>query len=565
MSKFVNRHSSIVILSGLLLATLATYQPAWHGGALWDDDAHITSSDLQSMHGLQRIWLEPGASQQYYPATHTAFWIQHKFWGDDTLGYHLVSIGLHALSAFLAALILRRLAVPGAVTAAFIFALHPVHVESVAWISELKNTLSCAFYLSALLAYVQFDESRKIRIYVLALALFIMALLSKTVTATLPAALLVICWWQRGRIGLRRDVGPLIPFFVVAVSAGLFTAWVERSIIGAQGIGFQFTIIERILIAGRALWFYLGKLFWPANLTFNYPRWQISAFTWWQYLYPAGAAVMIAGCWLLRKRSRAPLAALLFFAASLFPALGFFNVFPFRYSFVADHFQYIASFGIIALFSAGLATFLQRWNVSKKAGALVTLTMAGILAFSSWSYSHQYVDASTLYRATIARNPSSWLAHLNLGKLELHNYAIHQAIIQLNDALRLKPDLAEAHYDMGLAFYRLNRFDESIAEYQQALRFKPNYPEAYNNIGNALQEMGRLDDAISQYQMALRLSPGFAYALNNLAYARQKQGRMEEAIALFREAVRLKPDYTEARNNLGRALLLTRIHKRAHD
>ncbi len=549
------------MLPALMLAAFLVYQPAWKGGLLWDDDGHITAPELQSAHGLWRIWSEPGASQQYYPVTHTAFWIQHRLWGDSTQGYHLVSIALHALAAFLAFLILRQLAVPGAILAAVIFALHPVQVESVAWISELKNTLSCVSYLGALFAYLRFDQDRKSRVYVPALALFILALLSKTVTATLPAALLIIFWWQRGRLKWRYDVRPLIPFFAFGAAAGLFTVWMERGVIGARGAEFQFSVIERLLIAGRAFWFYLGKLFWPAHLTFIYPRWQIDHSAWWQYLFPAGAAVLIAGLWLLRKHSRAPLAALLFFGAALFPALGFLNVFSFRFSFVADHFQYIASLGIIALFSAGLAILSQRVKIAGRAAALAVLIIAAILGFSSWKYSHQYVDAPTLYRATIERNPSCWLAYLNLGKLELHNFAIREAMVDLTQALRIKPDLAEAHYDMGLAMQRLDRIDEAAAEYRQALKSKPDFPEAYNNLGIALQEMGRTGEAIPQYEMALRLNPGFAYAHNNLALALQRQGRVEEAIAHYQEALRLKPDYTEARRNLSRALLFLKLRK----
>ena len=239
---------------------------------LWDDNAHITRGDLRSAAGLWRIWFDLGATQQYYPLIHSAFWLQHKIWGDDTRGYHLVNIVLHALSSFLLALILRRLAVPGACLAAVIFAMHPVHVESVAWITEMKNTLSGVLYLSSALAYLRFDERRQKRMYATAMALFVPALLSKTVAATLPAALLVVFWWRRGRLHWRRDVLPLAPWFALSAAAGLLTAWVERTLIGAEGAAFQFTLIERVLIAGRAVWFYLGKLLWPANLIFIYPR-----------------------------------------------------------------------------------------------------------------------------------------------------------------------------------------------------------------------------------------------------------------------------------------------------
>ena len=374
------RREMWLLLPVLLLAVMAAYYPAWHGGMLWDDDGHITRSDLRSAAGLGRIWFDLKATQQYYPVVHSVFWLQHRLWGDDMLGYHLVNIILHGLSAFLIAVILQRLSVPGAWLAAVIFALHPVHVESVAWVTELKNTLSGVLYLSAMLVYLRFDQARKRHLYAGALALFVLALLSKTVTATLPAALLVIFWWRRGRLEWRRDVRPLVPFFVIGAAGGLLTAYVERTLIGAQGAEFQFTIVERCLIAGRAIWFYLGKLFLPINLMFIYPRWQVSQAVWWQYLYPAGVLVLLAALWRMRKRSRAPLAAMLLFCGTLFPVLGFFNVFPFRFSFVADHFQYLASMAVIALFSAIVAGLAERLACSIQARDCTAVGVDGRVA-----------------------------------------------------------------------------------------------------------------------------------------------------------------------------------------
>ena len=293
---------------------------------------------------------------------HSVFWVEHKLWGDATLGYHLVNILLHAFSALLLLKILRQLEISGAWLAAAIFALHPVQVESVAWISELKNTLSGVFYLGSALIYLNFDQTRRLKFYVAALVLFGLGLLSKTVIATLPAALLVVFWWQRGKLSWKQDVRPLLPFFLAGVVMGLFTAWVERKFIGAEGKVFDLTLLERMLIAGRVVWFYLGKLFWPAGLVFIYPRWEVSGTVWWQYLFPAATLLLLAGLWAWRRRNRGPLAALLFFVGTLFPALGFLNVYPFRYSFVADHYQYLAGLGVITVVSAGAAQLLGRWR-----------------------------------------------------------------------------------------------------------------------------------------------------------------------------------------------------------
>jgi len=549
---FGTRGKSFLLL-GLLLATLSAYYPAWHGGILWDDDSHITRNELRSAEGLQRIWFDLGATQQYYPVVHSVFWFLHKLWGDDTLGYHLANVILHAMSAFLVAVILRRLAVPGAGLSAVIFALHPIQVESVAWISELKNTLSGALCLGAALAYLHFDKDRRKRHYALALTFFVLALLSKSVTATLPAALLVVFWWQRGRLNWRRHVLPLMPFFVLGAAAGWLTTWVERTLIGAQGAEFHFTLIERFLIAGRVIWFYLSKLLWPANLIFVYPRWQVNQSTWWQYLYPLGVAALLVGLWLWRKRSRAPLAAALIFWGTLFPVLGFFNVFPFRFSFVADHFQYLAGIAIIALFSAGLASVAKHWNFHPRQGAAVTLLLGGTLAFLAWGQSRQYANAETLYRTTISRNPSCWMAHVNLGKLELDS-AIEEAVAHFTEALRLKPDLTEARHNLGNAVQRLGRLEEAVSHYEEVLRLKPDFAEAHNNLGNALQKLGRPEEALRECHEALRINPDYPEPHYNLGVTLQAMGRLDEAVTHFKEALRLRPDNAEAHNDIGNVL-----------
>lgn len=552
------RWSVWLLLPALLLVTLAAYHPAWHGGMLWDDDAHITRSDLRSTEGLWRIWFDLGATQQYYPVVHSAFWLQHRLWGDDTLGYHLVNIVLHALSAFLLAVILRRLAVPGAFLAAFLFALHPVHVESVAWITELKNTLSGAFYLGAALAYLHFDRSRRKPVYALALGLFVLGLLSKTVTATLPAALLVVFWWQRGQLTWRRDVIPLLPFFVAGAAGGLLTAWIERTLVGAQGVEFQFTLVERCLIAGRVIWFYLGKLLWPVDLLFIYPRWQVNQAVGWQYLYPLGVVVLLAGLWLLRKRTRAPLAAMLLFVGTLFPVLGFFNVYPFRFSLVADHFQYLPSLSIIALFSAGVAGAARPWRIRIRPAlaAAGMLVLVGPLTCLTWSQSRQYVNAEMLYRTTLDHNPTCWLAYNNLGALKLQGGIsdVPEAMLQIKQALKINPNSAEALNNLGYALQRLDRLEEAMTYHQEALRRFPDYAEARNNLGVDLQRLGRFEEAEAQYREVLKINPYLAEAHRNIGVVLQRKGKTEEALVHVHAALSINPDDAAARDNLGSVL-----------
>ena len=289
---------------------------------LWDDDAHLTKPELQSLSGLGRIWTDPGATQQYYPLLHSAFWIEHTLFGDAMLGYHVTNVLLHATAAILAVAVLMRLGLPGASLAGILFTVHPVCVESVAWVSEQKNTLSLVFYLLAGLAYLRFDRGRgqsgSARRYATASILFVAALLSKTVTATLPAALLVIAWWRRGRIEWKRDIVPVLPWFVLSLVSGTVTAVVERTLIGAEGSQFSLSLAARLFMAGRVIWFYLGKLVWPFDLVFVYPRWDLATGAWIGALGVVAALGATAALWSLRRRWRGPLAAWLFFVGSLF-------------------------------------------------------------------------------------------------------------------------------------------------------------------------------------------------------------------------------------------------------
>ncbi|MHC4983571.1 MAG: tetratricopeptide repeat protein, partial [Planctomycetota bacterium] len=504
----------------LLAATMLIYRPAWRGEQVWDDDAHITKLQLRSAEGLRRIWFDLGATQQYYPLVHSAFWAQHKLWGDSTLGYHLVNIALHGLAAVLVALILRRLGAPGALLAAAIFALHPVHAESVAWISELKNTLSAVFYLGAALSYLRFDQSRSKAAYAAAAALFVMALLSKTVTATLPAALLLIFWWKRGRISWKRDVLPLVPLFVLGIAAGLLTSWVERKFIGAEGAAFDFTLIERFFIAGRAVCFYLGKLFWPANLTFTYPRWRVSETVWWQYLFPLAVAGLFFALWRLRGRTRGPLAAMLFFVGTLLPVLGFFNVFPFRFSFVADHFQYLASLGVIALSASGLIWLVKRFG--RHGRALAWVAAAAILTASgslTWQQSRLYKDAKTLYQATLELNPESWMAHNNLGGVLMRQNEPAQATYHFRQAVRLMPKLSGPRYNLGCALLERRLYKEAAESLRKAVTIDPKYLAAWYNLGRAYAGQKDFKAAIAAYHKALSLHPKHINARYNLALA----------------------------------------------
>ncbi len=528
----------------IALLTALAYMPAWHGAPVWDDDAHLTAAALRSADGLTRIWTELGATQQYYPLTHSLFWLQDQWWGQDTTGYHLVNILLHILSAGLVGLILTRLKAPAPWAVAAVFALHPLQVETVAWISELKNTLSGTFALAACLVYLRFDERPAPRLYVAASALFVCALLSKTVTAMVPVGLLAVLWWQHGRLDFRRHVVPLAPWLAAGAAAGLFTAWVERTVIGAAGNAFDYTFIERGLIAGRALVFYATALLWPTGLSFNYPRWTISSGTWWQFAFPLAVLILAVLAWRWRTRSRAPLAGLWWFAALLFPALGFFNVYPFRYSFVADHFQYLAGLGGITLVVGALATRLPRPISSQP---VLTAALALPLALLTWQQSHHYADATTLYTATLEANPRSSLALTNLAVPKLHGTAadLDEAVALLTRAVDADPANAEAQSNLGFALTRLGRLDDARPHLDAALMANPSLAGAHNNLGALLQRQGHTDQALRHYMEAVRLDPVDVDARINLGTLLRTRGDLSAALPHLQAAERLDPTRPE--------------------
>ena len=553
-----------VVALVLGVITFIAYESVLRDGFIWDDNSYVTQNHaLRSLDGLRRIWSEPRSSPQYYPLVFSSFWVEYHLWGGQPLGYHVVNILLHSLNAFLLWRVLLRLNVPGAVLAALIFALHPVQVESVAWITERKNLLSTAFYLLAMLAYFRFRPltedaaigSRDWRFYLLAIALFLGALLSKTVACSLPAVILLLTWWKKGRIE-KPDVVALSPMFAIGAVLGMVTVWLETKHVGASGAEWSLSFVQRCLLSGRALWFYAGKLFWPHEFTFIYARWEIDPRSWWQYLYPLAALAVLTSLWVFRRRiGRGPLVAACAFAITLFPALGFFDIYPFRYSFVADHFQYLASAGLIALVVSGVTTNYERIEQpSRQVGAVVIAVALVILGTTTWRQGRIYLGVETLWRDTLAKNPDCWMAWNNLGSVLFGEGKSGEAIAHYEQALRVNPNVAEAHYNLGTALFQMGRVKDAIGHYEQAIRLKANFAEAHSSLGIALVSQGKSGQAITHYEQALTINPDYAEAHNNLGLALGRLGKSSEAITHYEQALRINPDYAEAHNNLAIAL-----------
>jgi tetratricopeptide (TPR) repeat protein len=544
----------------LVAAAVFAYQPVWHAGYIWDDDIYVTNNRLLTApDGLKRIWFSQDSPSQYFPLTYTTFRIERMFWGLNPAGYHWDNLLLHAANALLVWRLLKRLSVPGAWLAAAIFALHPVQVESVAWITERKNVLSLSFFILALLAWIEFIEDRPKRLwrlYFLSLVSYALALFSKTTTCTLPAALLLILWLKEKRIN-RVRLAQVVPFLVMGVGMGLLTVWWERYHQGTRGPLFSFGLLERILIASHAIWFYAGKLVWPVNLNFSYPHWTINpadplAYGWLAAGVGLGAAIYFAR----RFAGRGVEVTVLFYVATLSPVLGFIMLYTFYFSFVADHYQYVASIGPIALAAAGISNglgrFKQRSRSLKPVCCGVLLLTLGVL---TWRQCGMYADLETLWRITIARNPNSFLAHNNLGSVYFRNGRINEAIEQYQKALEIYPRYVMALNNLGNALFRAERMDEAIEQYQKALAIQPDDADAHDDLGNFLLEKGQVDEAIDQYQKALAIRPDDADAHDGLGNALLEKGQVDEAIIHFQKALAIQPDSAEYHNNFGNALL----------
>jgi tetratricopeptide (TPR) repeat protein len=519
----------------ILLLTVLAYIPAMGGGFIWDDDFHITENKaLRDADGLRRIWTDTRTTPQYYPLTHTSFWLQYRLWSDDPLPYHVANVLLHVATALLLWRVLELLRIPGAWLAAALFALHPVHVESVAWITERKNVLSGLFYMAAALVYLHYrldGGGGKWTRPLLALLLFLCALLSKTITASLPIVLLMVLVWKGVKIKIRDGLF-LGTMLACGAVMGRLTSFLEKYQVGAIGEEWDFGFIERCLIAGRAWLFYLGKLLWPAKLSFVYPRWNIDAGTAWQYIFPAAAVALLAALFMLRERiGRGPLLALLCYTVTISPALGFFNVFPMRYSFVADHFQYLATVGPLALLCALLCKRMPR-----RAGRVAGAALLAACALLTFRQGFAYEDLESLWRHSVRQYDRAFMAHFNLAKILEERGEQEEAKRHYMAAIAAKPDHHEALMDLGNIQADEGDIAAAVDSYRRSLQIEPEHALTHYNLALLLEEIGRPDEAARHYLEAIRLRPGLAAAHNNLAIILFNRGDYSGAMRELRLA-----------------------------
>jgi tetratricopeptide (TPR) repeat protein len=578
----------IRVLGGATLIAIvvfSAYLPAINSGFIMDDDLLLTENPLiKASVGLQQFWCST-ESQEFYPVTYNTFWIEWRLWEMNPAGYHVTNLILHIVESLLIWIILRKLYIPGAFLAAMLFAVHPVNVESVAWIAQRRNMMAMLFFLLAILWYIKanmhtarvgmaparsrgepWERDKTFSSFILhpssfhfwywlSLAAFSLAMLGKGSAAVLPVLLLGIVWWIRP---LKKwDLTRTAPFFLIAALLTAANMWFQTH--GSEVVIRTADFTDRILGAGAVIWFYLYKAILPINLAFVYPQWDIHAANplWWLPL--AAALTVTAALWLyVKKWSRPVLFCWGFFCVALVPVMGFTDVGFMRFSLVADHYQHIAIIGLIAL----AASFWSLWHRRTRKAArwpatAVAITAAGTLAFLTWRQSELYIDSIDLYRTTLQINPQCWLAENNLGTILFQKGRRQEAIECYHQAIRLNPGYADAHKNLGTALVKTGHFQEAIEPCEQALRLEPSDPDAHNNLGNALLHLGRLQEAIDHYQLAIKFKPDYTEAYFNMGDALKEAGQYQQAIEFYKKAIQIKPGFPEAWNNLGAALLQT--------
>ena len=543
--RFSNRDSQW--LGAIALLAVVSYFPALQGGFVWDDVIFSEEPVIHSFGGLGSIWLSPADIKNeghYWPLVYTSFWLEHKLWGLNPVGYHAVNILLHLLNCLLLWRLMERLSVPGALLITAVFALHPLHVESVAWIIERKDVLSALFYLASVLTWVRFSASPGPGRYVLALVLFTAGLLAKSVVVTLPVALLIWHWWQRGRV-TPVDLLRVAPFAAVGVAITLADLAFYSS---REPLELGYSLAERMLIAAHALWFYAGKLVWPANLAVIYPLWKIDAGSPAAWSYVVAAAGLAAILWLGRRRiGRAPLAGALFFAVTLAPVLGFIDFGYMQFSFVADRFQYLAGIGVLAVLVGGAAHRVggmpEPYRVA--AGALAVIAVLG-LALLTWRQAGVYRDEIALFSHVTAHNPEARDAHLNLSSALFEADRFAEGLAASRIAVEQRPDSAGALANLGRALVGLQQLEEAERYLRRAVQGDPRSTTAHQNLAEALRKQGRYAEAVESYRAVLAIDDRFALAYAGMGTALYDEQRYAEALSTMLHALALEPGLSSA-------------------
>lgn len=533
-------------IPGLLLfvAVVIAYLPIWRAGFIWDDDLYVLGNPVVvGPLGFKEIWTTQAAD--ICPLTITTFWAEYKLWGLSPLGFHLVNVFLHAGSGVVLWRVLLSLRVPGAILGAALWALHPVLVESVAWIAELKNTQATFFYLLSILFFTRWigkgSAATSNRDYILTLVFAVMAIASKSSTVILPLVLALCAWWMERRWN-PRTLLRIAPILVISGAATLLSMWTQ----GAHDPQWIRPFPDRFAAAGDAVWFYLGKLIWPWPLVTVYTKWHIDAGQLASFLPLLGVILLLALLWWKRDAwGRHWFFAFAYFLVALLPVLGLVEHYFLRFSFVADHFQNLACMGPLAL----LGALLARWQISIGAGIVL------ILAVLTCLQTRYYETEEKIWIHTLAYNPECAVGYGNLGSIQLDRGELDPAGENLRKALAIMPGMVVINFNMGRLLLRQGQVEDAITHFKKAIDVHPLFAEGHYLLGIALDEKGDAQGAFDQFKRTLELKPGYIPAQNNLAFQFAKHGQLDEATAIFTDVVRQTPNDASAHNNLGAALL----------
>ena len=537
------------VVLGLLVVVSHLPAMLW-GGFVWDDHLCIKVDPVRDVSGLWQIRFSPSAiegEKHYWPLVYTTFWLEHKLWGFAPAGYHIVNVLLHLANTLLLWHLVRRLSVPGAWVVAAVFAVHPLHVESVAWVIERKDVLSGLFYLSAMLAWLRFVEQLRPRWYAWSLVLYAAGLLSKSIVVTLPVALLIWHWWKQGRV-TSTDLLRLVPFFVVGLVVTVGDLSFYRS---ETTTSFDYSLAERTLIAARALWFYVGKLLWPSELAVIYPRWDIRVADPLAWGYLVAAVALAVALWHFRQQlGRGPLAGALFFSITLSPVLGFVDYGYMQYAFVADRFQYLAGIGIMAVVIGSVAYGVRRlsglWQKGVRVVAALVIVVLGLL---TWRQASIWRDDETLNRHIIALNPQARSAHLNLGEALYKQGRYEEALDATRVAVEQRPDHINTYANLGVVLNELGRFEEAEPHLRRAIALNPNHTGALYSMATVRFKQQLYDKMLELLQRLIDVDPSHAKAHVSMGVALFYLGRSDEALQSFDQALSLDPTLESARAN----------------
>jgi Flp pilus assembly protein TadD len=537
----------------IVAAGLFIYWPSLDGGWLSDDYLLVANnSDLLSLHGLGRLWFA-APTTDYWPLTWTLLWIEWQLWGAEPLGYHLCSFALHIADGFLIWHLFNRPGLRWGWLGGLLFVIHPLSVESVAWISEIKNTLSLLFFLLSIHAWLD-GEEKKSWGYPLSIFYYLAAMLAKTSTVILPLTLLLYCWWKRGRI-TRREILRTTPYIAIALVLGIVTIYFQNH--GPNSTPVELGgVVTRSIGAGTALFFYLGKFFLPVDLLPIYPRWPLDPPSLLHLLtIPALAGVLVV-LWMQRKSwGRHALFGFGFFLLNLLPVLGFVKMKYMTFSWVADHLTYIPIIGLIGLVVAGLeSSYARMHSPARPIGAGILAGLVALLAWESHQYARLYINEETLWTYSLQHNPDDWITHNNLGFAYYQDGRMAEALQQYAQSLAIKPDFADAHNNLGIALMQTGSFSKAIEQFKLAVKIEPTFDTARCNLGFALSETGHTAEAMAQYAEVLKSNPDNAKAHFSLGSSLLRTGHVPEAIEHFDLALKINPDDSSTRNNLGTAL-----------